>query len=339
MKQLLIVHFTALACGCFLDLLIGDPHGIWHPVSAIGSLIAWLERRLMTDEGAIRNPDREFRRGVLLCLIVTGTTVLVTAAVLFTARLLHPVAGMLCEAVASCYILAAKSLYVESRKVYEDLKDGDPERARRDLSMIVGRDTQDLSPEAVARAAVETVAENTSDGVIAPLLYTAVGGPVLGLLYKAVNTMDSMIGYHNDRYEFFGRAAAKLDDAVNYLPSRISALLMIAAAAIPGILRVGGKDRCQGAAGAFRIFCRDRRNHKSPNSAQTESACAGALGVELGGASRYQGILVEKPTIGDPLREIVPDDILRANRLMFAAEAAAMILIFCTVTIMLKVLP
>jgi len=182
------------------------------------------------------------------------------------------------------------------------------------VSRIVGRDTQNLTLEGVTKAAVETVAENASDGVIAPLLYMLLGGAPLALTYKAINTMDSMLGYKNEKYLYFGRAAAKLDDAANYLPSRIAGLLWAAAAALTG----------NSASGAWKIWRRDRRNHASPNSAQTESACAGALGVQLAGPACYFGEYYDKPTIGDPLRPIEPEDIRRANRMMYAESLLAL---------------
>ena len=315
LKEYMILHLTALICGYILDLLIGDPHGIPHPVAWIGSMIGALEKRLCPEE---RDPARECARGTVLWIIAAAVTFLLTLSVLAAAYCTHPFAGAALEAVLTCYILAARSLRDESMKVYEDLAAGDLAEARHDLSMIVGRDTQNLDPAAVTRAAVETVAENASDGVIAPLLYTAIGGPVLGLLYKAVNTMDSMLGYRNDRYEYFGKTAAKMDDVWNFIPARISALLLIAAAAFPGEML-----REMDAGNAYRIWRRDRMKHKSPNSAQTESACAGALGVRLGGPSVYKGVLVEKPCLGDETRPSCPEDIRLANRLMFAAEAVA----------------
>ena len=316
LKEYLIYHLASLLCGYILDLLIGDPHGIPHPVAWIGSLIGALEKWLFP--GA-REPAKEFRRGLLVCLIVLAVTGILAFAAIAVSYRITPYLGAAVEAVLTCYILAARSLRDESMKVHNDLANSDLIKARYDLSMIVGRDTQDLDQAAVTRAAVETVAENASDGVIAPLLCTAIGGPVLGLLSKAVNTMDSMLGYRNDRYEYFGKAAAKLDDAANFIPSRLSALLLIAAAAFPGKM-----FRRFNAGNAYRIWKRDRLKHKSPNSAQTESVCAGALGVQLGGPSYYKGILVEKPYIGDAVREIEPEDIRLANRLMFAAEAILM---------------
>ena len=184
------------------------------------------------------------------------------------------------------------------------------------VARIVGRDTQNLTAAGVTRAAVETVAENASDGVIAPLLYMLLGGAPLALTYKAINTMDSMLGYKNEKYLYFGRCAAKLDDAANWLPSRLAALLWVAAAALTG----------NSARGAWRIWRRDRRRHASPNSAQTESACAGALGLQLAGPAYYFGEYYDKPTIGDPLREIEPRDILRANCMMYAESLLALVL-------------
>ena len=231
-----------------------------------------------------------------------------TALILVGAYALYPRIGMVVEAVMTYQILAARCLQVESGKVWKQLKAGNPEAARESVSMIVGRDTQNLTEEGVAKAAIETVAENTSDGVIAPMLYTALGGPVLGFLYKAVNTMDSMVGYKNDRYLHFGRAAATLDDVVHFFPARISALLMIGAAFLSGKSYNGRQ--------AWRIWRRDSRKHASPNSAQTESVCAGALGIQLAGDASYFGKVVKKPYIGDPKRQVEYEDIRRANRLM-----------------------
>ena len=193
--------------------------------------------------------------------------------------------------------------------MYDALKRGDLEGARKAVSMIVGRDTQHLDETGVTKAAVETVAENTSDGVVAPLLFAAIGGAPLGLAYKAVNTLDSMIGYKNDAYLHFGRFAARQDDLWNFLPARISGVAMVLAAYLLGF---DGKN-------AARIFCRDRLCHKSPNSAHTEAACAGALDIQLAGDAYYFGVLHHKPTIGDPLRPVEAEDIPRAGRLMNAA--------------------
>lgn len=315
---------TAFAAGFVLDLLFGDPYWLPHPVRWIGRWIGWLDRALLGDvpergetdvnaacdsAGGQRDARREGRRGVLLVLLVTIPVTLIACGILYLGYSLHPIAGLVLESIMTYQLLALKCLRVESVRVYDRLKEKDLSGARRAVSMIVGRDTAQLTETGVAKAAVETVAENASDGVIAPMLYLAIFGPVGGFFYKAVNTMDSMVGYKNERYLSFGRAAAKLDDAVNYLPARISALLMILAAYLPG-REFEGK-------GAWRIFKRDRYRHASPNSAQTESVCAGALGIRLAGNASYFGKIVEKPYIGDETRAVEAEDILRANRLLY----------------------
>ena len=302
-------HLAAILAGYLLDLCLGDPHSMPHPVRAIGNLIVWLEKYLRPAGKKHATERGERRAGVLfvcLVLLVTGS---VAGAILWVSRLGGIWIQTVVEAVMTYYLLAARSLRDESMAVCRKLEAGEIEEARYAVSMIVGRDTKPLSEAGIARAAVETVAENASDGVIAPLFYLAIGGPLLGWLYKAVNTMDSMVGYKNDRYLHFGRAAAKLDDLVNLIPSRLAALLLIVSAYL---LRYDGKN-------AYRIWRRDRRNHKSPNSAQTESACAGALGLRLAGDAWYFGKLVPKPYIGDEIHPIEPQDIRRVNRLMYGA--------------------
>lgn len=302
-------HLAAILAGYLLDLCLGDPHSMPHPVRAIGNLIVWLEKYLRPAGKKHATERGERRAGVLfvcLVLLVTGS---VAGAILWISRLGGIWIQTVVEAVMTYYLLAARSLRDESMAVCRKLEAGEIEEARYAVSMIVGRDTKPLSEAGIARAAVETVAENASDGVIAPLFYLAIGGPLLGWLYKAVNTMDSMVGYKNDRYLHFGRAAAKLDDLVNLIPSRLAALLLIVSAYL---LRYDGKN-------AYRIWRRDRRNHKSPNSAQTESVCAGALGLRLAGDAWYFGKLVPKPYIGDEIHPIEPQDIRRVNRLMYGA--------------------
>ena len=246
---------------------------------------------------------------MLLAFTVIFATFAISVIIIVAAYSINLYAGVIAEAVMTWQILATKCLRVESMRVYDALRTDGVDAGRRAVSMIVGRDTSVLDAAGVTRAAVETIAENTSDGVIAPMLYTAIGGPVLGFVYKAVNTMDSMLGYKNDKYMYFGRFAARLDDVVNFIPSRISAYLMIAAAFIGG-RQFDGKN-------AYHIFKRDRFNHASPNSAQTESVCAGALRVQLAGDAVYFGKLVKKKYIGDCLCEIEYEDIKRANRLMY----------------------
>lgn len=251
----------------------------------------------------------KYKRGMLLAFTVIFATFAMSVIIIVAAYSINLYAGVIVEAVMTWQILATKCLRVESMRVYDALRTDGVDAGRKAVSMIVGRDTSVLDAAGVTRAAVETIAENTSDGVIAPMLYTAIGGPVLGFVYKAVNTMDSMLGYKNDKYMYFGRFAAKFDDVVNFIPARISAYLMIAAAFIGG-RQFDGKN-------AYRIFKRDRFNHASPNSAQTESVCAGALRVQLAGDAVYFGKLVKKKYIGDGLREIEYEDIKRANRLMY----------------------
>lgn len=304
----MIYHITAFAAGFVLDMIFGDPQGMWHPVCLIGKMVACLKRwnkKELSDK-------QKFWRGVMMVLLVAVLTCSAVSVLLILAYHVSPWAGCVLEAVMTYQILAAKSLKTESMKVYHCLAEGNLKKARYAVSMIVGRDTDALDETGVIKAAVETVAENTSDGVIAPMLYLAIGGPVLGFLYKAVNTMDSMVGYKNERYLYFGRCAAKLDDFVNFVPARISALFMIAASFLSG-KDYSGKN-------AWRIWRRDKRNHSSPNSAQTESACAGSLGIKLAGNASYFGKTVEKPTIGDAVRDVENEDIKRANTLMYRSS-------------------
>lgn len=308
-------HIIAFFTGFILDMILGDPYWLPHPIRAIGNLISRLEEQLLGKkseelEEAKRDIKRELINGRWLVVLVLFITVAITALLLLGAYRIHIYVGIVVEVVMTYQMLAAKCLKVESMKVYDCLKKQDLEAARIAVSMIVGRDTKVLDETGVAKAAIETVAENTSDGVIAPMLYTALGGPILGFFYKAINTMDSMVGYKNNRYLYFGRAAAKLDDVVNYIPARISAYLMIAVSFLAG-KAFNGKQ-------AYRIYKRDNRKHPSPNSAQTESVCAGALGIQLAGNASYFGKTVEKPYIGDALRKVEYEDIRRANVLMYA---------------------
>ena len=286
--------FWAVLGGFLLDALFGDPAWLPHPVVLMGRCISALEKHLRT--ALPKTPRGELAGGAAVAAVLPLGTLAVTGLACWGAARLHPALGLALQMLWCGQALAAKGLAQESRNVYKELAKGDLPAARRAVARIVGRDTQNLTAAGVTRAAVETVAENASDGVIAPLLYMLLGGAPLALTYKAINTMDSMLGYKNEKYLYFGRCAAKLDDAANWLPSRLAALLWVAAAALTG------------------------------NSAQTESACAGALGVQLAGPAYYFGEYYDKPTIGDPLREIEPRDILRANRMMYAESLLALVL-------------
>lgn len=310
MEEHVFFHMTtaALAVGYLLDLLLGDPQALYHPVRVIGSLIQFLEkgiRRLFP-----KSARGELVGGAVLAVLVCACSVAVPYALCRLAFRLHPAAGFALTVLWCWQIPATRSLAVESGKVYDALKKGDLPGARYAVSMIVGRDTAQLDEEGVVKAAVETVAENTSDGVAAPLLFLALGGPAAGFFYKAVNTMDSMIGYRNDAYLYFGRCAARLDDLVNFIPARVSAWLMLCACALCRM------DTAQ----AWKIYARDRKCHASPNSAQTESVMAGALRVQLAGDASYFGKLVKKSVIGDSLRPVEPEDIHRAHKLLYGTS-------------------
>ena len=308
----MMISLTALVFGFLLDLVFGDPAFLYHPVRLIGKLISFLEkgfRRLFpeTDRG-------KFWGGVCTAVLVIAVSTAVPALILYGVSRIHWILRLALETFWCYQLLALRSLKDESMKVYDRLAAGDLPGGRKAVSMIVGRDTQNLDEAGVTKAAVETVAENTSDGIIAPMLYMAVGGPVLGWIYKAVNTMDSMVGYKNETYLYFGRCAAKLDDLVNFIPARISAVMMMLAC-IPCRF-----DR----RGAARIFRRDRFNHASPNSAQTEAVMAGALGVQLAGDAWYFGKRYKKKTIGDAGRPVEPEDIPRANRLLYVSAVLSL---------------
>ena len=307
-------YASALMAGFLLDLLIGDPRWMYHPVIFIGKTISFFERNIRRIFPA--TPHGELAGGMLLVLLTLVVSGGIPVVILALTGMVHPVLQWSAGAFLCYQLLAVKCLKDESMKVYQALKTGTLEDGRRAVSMIVGRDTQALDEKGVVKAAVETVAENFSDGVLAPMFYMLIGGPVLMFLYKGINTMDSMVGYKNDRYLYFGRCAARLDDAANFIPSRLAGILLILAAYIGNF---SGKD-------AKRIFLRDRKKHASPNSAQTESAAAGALQIQLAGNAYYFGKLHEKEYIGDTIREIQVEDIRRMNKLMYLASTMSAVL-------------
>ena len=302
------------AAGFALDLLLGDPERVPHPVVYMGRAISALEKTLRrlfpkTDKG-------ELAAGAVLAVVMSAGTLTLAALACFVLGKIHPALRWAAEIIWCWQALAMRGLRDETIKVRDKLDTDTLDSARRQVSRVVGRDTAALSPEGVTKAAVETVAENFSDGVIAPLFWMLIGGAPLALCYKAINTMDSMVGYKNEKYLYFGSTPARLDDLANFIPARISALLLILSAALCG----------HDAKNAYKIWRRDRRKHESPNSAQTESAMAGALGVRLAGPASYFGVIHEKPFIGDALRPIEPEDITRANRLMYAGSFFGLII-------------
>ena len=307
------LSLLAVILGFILDLIVGDPHWLYHPIRLVGHLISGLEKLLRrifpkTEQG-------ELIAGGFLLVLTAGITTAVTWGLLLAAGLVHPCLRFALEVIMCYWVLATKSLKTETMKVYDALKEGDLKKARFAVSMVVGRDTEVLDDIGVTKAAVETVAENASDGVIAPLLFLMIGGAPLGFFYKAVNTMDSMVGYKNDKYLYFGRAAAKFDDVLNYIPARLSGMLMCGAAAFCGM---DSKN-------AWRIYRRDRYNHSSPNSAHTEATAAGAMHIQLAGNAYYFGKLYEKPTLGDPDRPVEYEDIPRVNRLLYATAILSLV--------------
>ena len=306
------LSLLALVLGFILDLIIGDPHGLYHPIRLVGNLIGFLEKHMNRRNDS---PNRQMLKGWLMMLIVITVSSGIPLVLLILAYRIHPVCRVILETVMCWQLLATKSLKDESMKVYKKLKRHDLQGSRKAVSMIVGRDTDVLDESGVTKAAVETIAENTSDGVIAPMLYMAIGGAFLGWMYKSINTMDSMVAYKNERYLYFGRIPAYLDDVVNYIPARLSGLLMIAATFL---VKLDG-------AHAFAIFKRDRYNHASPNSAQTEAVMAGALNVQLAGDAWYFGELHKKKTIGDDIRPIEAADIVRANKLLYGTAVVSLV--------------
>lgn len=304
----------AIVAGFILDLIFGDPHWLPHPICLIGNLIGFLEKNLRR----LLAPGKTalLLGGALMVVIVLSLSFAVPYALLMLAEQVNPWLRFALETIMFYQIFATKCLRDESMKVYTALHNNDLEDARVKLSWIVGRDTKELTAEEVTKGAVETVAENTADGIIAPMFYMFIGGAPLAFLYKGINTMDSMVGYKNDKFLYFGRCAAKLDDVANFIPARITGILMILASYFLNM----------NAAGAWKIFWRDRYNHLSPNSAMTESVTAGALNIQLGGDHYYFGKLVHKDTIGDNIRPVVAEDIVAVNNLLYMTAVISLLL-------------
>lgn len=308
--------------GFALDALLGDPRWFPHPVCAVGKLISCMEkllRRLFSPrKGAM------VFAGAVLWIVVCGVSFMVPFLVLRFLSRINFWLGFAANSILCWLIFARKSLSEAGQHVYRAVKES-VEEGRKAVAWYVGRDTAELTEEGVIKAAVETIAENLTDGVVSPLIYMLIGGAPLGMLYKAVNTLDSMVGYHNEKYEYLGKFSAKMDDIFNFIPARLSALCIIAGA---GMLRLDNRS-------ALRIYRRDRNLHKSPNAGQTESACAGALHIQLGGDASYFGKTVRKAAFGDPLRRVNRTDILAAIDLMNAASVLALALC-CAVRLTLQ---
>ena len=315
----------AIVAGFILDLIFGDPHSLPHPICLIGNFISFLERNLRKIFG-FSNNGLLFGGGVLV-LIVISTCFVLPYALLYLAGMVNPWLAFALETLMFYQIFATKCLRDESMKVYYALQKGDLDEARLMLSWIVGRDTKNLSEAEVTKGAVETIAENTADGIIAPMFYMFLGGAPLAFLYKGINTMDSMVGYKNEKYLYFGRCAAKLDDVANFIPARITGLMMIAAAYFLNL----------DAERAWKTFWRDRYNHLSPNSAMTESVAAGALNIQLGGGHFYFGKWVHKDTIGDDIRPVKAEDIVTTNNLLYVTAVLSLILF--TLIYLLRIFP
>ena len=320
-----MMTLIAIVAGFILDLIFGDPHSLPHPICLIGNLISFLERNLRKIFG-FSNTGLLFGGGVLV-LIVISTCFALPYALLYLAGMVNPWLAFALETLMFYQIFATKCLRDESMKVYYALQKGDLDEARLMLSWIVGRDTKNLSKAEVTKGAVETIAENTADGIIAPMFYMFLGGAPLAFLYKGINTMDSMVGYKNEKYLYFGRCAAKLDDVANFIPARITGLLMIGAAYFLNL----------DVQGAWKTFWRDRYNHLSPNSAMTESVAAGALNIQLGGGHFYFGKWVHKDTIGDDIRAVKAEDIVTTNNLLYMTAILSLILF--TLIYLLRIFP
>jgi len=302
----------ALICAYVLDLVLGDPQWLPHPVRFIGRLITLLEnffRGLGTTTSWLKVS------GIMLALIICLTTFWVTFFLIHWAGNLSRMAGFACCVFLGYTTLATRDLHAETRKVLQSLAAGNIPHARKELSFLVGRDTAQLAEPEILRALVETIAENISDGVIAPLFYLGLGGPPAAMTYKAINTLDSMVGYRNERYRYIGWASAKLDDAVNFIPARLSGMLIVISAFL---LRRPWKD-------ALRILWRDRRKHESPNSAWPEAAMAGTLGVQLGGLNYYFGQPSQKPFIGDPRKKLDLGQVREAWKVLYLSSLAMLL--------------
>lgn len=300
-----------LTIGFILDLLIGDPNNPFHPVRGIGLLVSKLEtifRKLLKNSLKIA--------GLIVWMITIILTFAITYGIIFVCMKINKYLGIIVQGIIIYFCISAKGLVVEGYKVIKYLNEGNIEKSRKQLSYIVGRDTESLDSKGITRAVIETIAENMSDGVIAPILFAGVFGAAGSMAYKAVNTMDSMFGYKNEKYIKFGYFPAKLDDLFNYIPARVTGILIIISSFF---LKRDYKN-------SFKIYKRDRYNHTSPNSAHPEAAMAGALDIQLGGANYYFGKIVEKPVIGDKIKEIEINDVKKTAEILYLSAVMGFIL-------------
>ena len=322
MLEAAIYTELAIVCGFLIDLAVGDPEQLTHPVVIMGKCISFLEKKLRKVFPA--TPEGELRAGAVMAFIMLFGTLIVTYGISYLAFRIHIVLFFIIQTIMCWQAIAVRDLRKESMDVYQYLEpEVKIEKARKQVARIVGRDTDKLDSKGVTKAVIETIAENFSDGVVCPLFYMLIGGGSLAMTYKAVNTMDSMVGYKNDKYLYFGRTGAHMDDVAGYIPSRLAAVFWIAAAAFMG------KDWKN----SYRIWRRDNRKSTSPNSGQTEAACAGSLGVELLGPAYYFGELYDKPTMGDPKREVLPRDIKVTVNMMYTAS-----MLFCGTGLLIRMI-
>lgn len=304
---MVIIPFTV---GYVLDLIIGDPHKFPHPVRAIGLLVKNVEKVLYRGKSLLRF------KGLLLFIIVSTITFLITYFLVHYSSYLNKYIGYLISTILIFQILATKSLFTETNKVYKSLKNGDLVNAKRELSYLVTRDCENMEEEDVVRSTIETISENIVDGVTSPLFYILLGGAPLGMLYKAINTLDSMVGYKNSRYSDFGFFSAKFDDVVNFIPARLtSAIILISIF----ILRYNFTN-------AIKILRRDNNMHSSPNSGWAEAPVAGALNITLGGKVSYFGKVHHKPELGDNIKGPEIDDIRKTHFILLSTSIISFII-------------
>jgi len=301
--------------GYTMDLFIGDPYWLFHPVRWIGQLILLLEKRLLKEESG----NKQKFKGLLLLIIVSSLSFVIPFYLLRLAFKVHMLLGLFVEAFMIYQIFATKCLDVETKKVYKALKNGDITEARKAISYLVSRDTESMTDEDIIKASIETIAENLGDGVIAPMFFVVIGGAPLGWYYKSVNTLDSMVGYKNDKFNHYGYCSAKWDDVLNYVPARLTAIFILIAGLF---LRLNLKN-------GIKMLKRDKHNHSSPNSAFPESAAAGLLDIQLGGKASYFGEVSMKPTMGDKNKTIHVEDLYKTKQLLYVTSGVGLFILLC----------